>query len=104
RPSLHGLEMHLSRMHRAIERFRPSVVILDPVSSLISVAAEGDVRATLTRLIDYLKVERITALLTSLTHGGSELEQTDVAISSIVDTWLLLVTLESSGELNRGLY
>src|SRR5437867_1500533 len=66
RPSLHGLEMHLSRMHRAIERFRPSVVILDPVSSLISVAAEGDVRATLTRLIDYLKVERITALLTSL--------------------------------------
>jgi circadian clock protein KaiC len=104
RPSLHGLEMHLSRMHRAIEQFRPSVVILDPVSSLISVAAQGDVRATLTRLIDHLKVEGITALLTSLTHGRSELEQTDVAISSIVDTWLLLVTLESSGERNRGLY
>jgi circadian clock protein KaiC len=104
RPSLHGLEMHLSRMHRAIERFRPSVVILDPVSSMISVAAEGDVRATLTRLIDYLKVQGITALLTSLTHGRSELEQTDVTISSIVDTWLLLVTLESSGERNRGLY
>jgi circadian clock protein KaiC len=104
RPSVHGLEMHLSRMHRAIERFRPSVVVLDPVSSLISVAAEGDVRATLTRLIDYLKVQGITALLTSLTHGRGELEQTDVAISSIVDTWLLLVTLESSGERNRGLY
>jgi len=104
RPSLHGLEMHLSRMHRAIERFRPSVVIFDPVSSLISVAAEGDVRATLTRLIDYLKVQGITALLTSLTHGRGELEQTDVAISSIVDTWLLLVTLESNGERNRGLY
>jgi circadian clock protein KaiC len=104
RPSLHGLEMHLSRMHRAIERFRPSVVILDPVSSLINVGEEADVRATLTRLIDYLKVEGITALLTSLTHGGSQLEQTDVAISSIVDTWLLLVTLESSGERNRGLY
>jgi circadian clock protein KaiC len=104
RPSVHGLEMHLSRMHRAIERFRPSVVVLDPVSSLISVAAEGDVRATLTRLIDYLKTQGITALLTSLTHGRGELEQTDVAISSIVDTWLLLVTLESSGERNRGLY
>ena len=104
RPSVHGLEMHLSRMHRAIERFRPSVVVLDPVSSLISVAAEGDVRATLARLIDYLKVQGITALLTSLTHGRGELEQTDVAISSIVDTWLLLVTLESSGERNRGLY
>jgi circadian clock protein KaiC len=104
RPSLHGLEMHLSRMHRAIERFRPSVVVLDPVSSLITVAAEGDVRATLTRLIDYLKIQGITALLTSLSHGKTELEQTDVEISSIVDTWLLLVTIETSGERNRGLY
>jgi circadian clock protein KaiC len=104
RPALHGLEMHLSRMHRAIERFRPSVVVLDPISSLITVAAEGDVRATLTRLVDYLKTQEITAVLTSLTHGKTELEQTDVEISSIVDTWLLLVTLESSGERNRGLY
>jgi len=104
RPSLHGLEMHLSRMHRAIDRFRPSVVVLDPVSGLLTVAQETDVQATLTRLVDYLKLKGITALLTSLTHGRSEGEQTDVAISSIVDTWLLLVTLESSGERNRGLY
>jgi circadian clock protein KaiC len=104
RPSLHGLESHLSRLHRAIERFRPSLVVLDPVSSLLTVAHETDVQATLTRLVDYLKLKRVTALLTSLTHGRSELEQTDVAISSIVDTWILLVTLESNGERNRGLY
>ena len=104
RPSLHGLEMHLSRMHRAIDRFQPSVVVIDPVSSLLTVAEETDVQATLTRLVDYLKLKGVTALLTSLTHGRSEGEQTDVAISSIVDTSLLLVTLESSGERNRGLY
>jgi len=104
RPSLHGLEMHLSRMHRAINRFRPSVVVLDPISSLLTVAHETDVQATLTRMIDYLKLQGITALMTSLTHGRTELEQTDVAISSLVDTWLLLVTLDSSGERNRGLY
>jgi circadian clock protein KaiC len=104
RPSLHGLEMHLSRMHRAIDRFQPKVVVLDPVSSLLTVAQDADVQSTLTRLVDYLKMKGITALLTSLTHGRSELERTDVAISSIVDTWLLLVTLESSGERNRGLY
>jgi circadian clock protein KaiC len=104
RPSLHGLEMHLSRMHRAIDRFRPSVVIFDPVSSLLTGAHKGDVQATLTRVIDYLKLNSITALLTSLTHGRSDVEQTDVAISSIVDTWLLLVTIEASGERNRGLY
>ena len=104
RPSTFGLEMHLSRMHRAIERFKPTVVVFDPVSSLLSVASSGDVHGTLTRLIDYLKSSGVTALLTSLTHGRTEIARTDVAISSIVDTWLLLVTLESSGERNRGIY
>jgi len=91
-------------MHRAIERFRPSVVVLDPISSLLSVATDADVHGTLTRLVDYLKGAGITAVLTSLSHGKTEQERTDTAISSIVDTWLLLVTLESSGERNRGLY
>jgi circadian clock protein KaiC len=104
RPSLYGLEMHLSQMHRMIERFQPSVVVADPVSSLLTVANEVDVQATMTRLVDHLKYKGITALMTSLTHGKSERESTDIAISSIVDTWLLLVTLESSGERNRGLY
>ena len=104
RPSTFGLEMHLSRMHRAIERFKPTVVVFDPVSSLLSVASSGDVHGTMTRLIDYLKSSGVTALLTSLTHGRTEIARTDVAISSIVDTWLLLVTLESSGERNRGIY
>ena len=104
RPSTFGLEMHLSRMHRAVERFKPTVVVLDPISSLLSVASAGDVHGTMTRLVDYLKGAGITALLTSLTHGKTELERTDTAISSVVDTWLLLVTLESSGERNRGLY
>ncbi|HEU5263650.1 MAG TPA: circadian clock protein KaiC [Gaiellaceae bacterium] len=104
RPSMYGLEMHLSQMRRLIDRFRPSVVVADPVSSLLSVATESDVQATMTRLVDHLKAAGITAFMTSLTHGKTENERTDVAISSIVDTWLLLVTLESSGERNRGLY
>jgi circadian clock protein KaiC len=104
RPSMYGLEMHLSQMRRLIDRFRPSVVVADPVSSLLAVATEVDVQATMTRLVDYLKAEGITALMTSLTHGKTESERTDIAVSSIVDTWLLLVTLESSGERNRGLY
>jgi circadian clock protein KaiC len=104
RPSTFGLEMHLSRMHRAVDRYRPSVVVLDPVSSLLTVATHADVHGTMTRLVDYLKSTGITALMTSLTYGKTETERTDVAISSIVDTWLLVATLESSGERNRGLY
>jgi circadian clock protein KaiC len=96
--------MHLSQMHRMIERFRPSIVVADPVSSLLTVATEADVQATMTRLVDHLKAQGTTALMTSLTRGKIEDERTDIAISSIVDTWLLLVTLESSGERNRGLY
>ena len=104
RPSLYGLEMHLSQMHRTIERFQPRVVVVDPVSSLLSVATEADVQATMTRLVDYLKAKGITAFMTNLSRGKVETERTDIAISSIVDTWLLLVMLESNGERNRGLY
>jgi len=34
----------------------------------------------------------------------SALEQTDVAISSLIDSWLLLRDIEIGGERNRGLY
>jgi len=81
RPSLYGLEMHLSQMHRLIERFQPSVVVGDPVSSLLNVATETDVQATMTRLVDHLKAKGVTALMTSLTHGKTESERTDIAIS-----------------------
>ena len=104
RPTTFGLEMHLSRIHRAVERFKPQLVVFDPVSSLLGAASAADVQGTMTRLVDYLKGAGITALLTSLTHGKTEMERTDIAISSVVDTWLLLVIIESSGERNRGLY
>jgi circadian clock protein KaiC len=104
RPSVYGLEMHLSQMRRAIDRFRPHVVVVDPVSSLLTVASDSEVQATLTKLVDHLKTEGITAFLTSLTHGRVDDERSDTAISSIVDTWLLLIAIESSGERNRGLY
>jgi circadian clock protein KaiC len=103
RPSLYGLEMHLSQMRRAIDQFRPHVVVVDPVSSFLAVASDVEVRATLTRLVDHLKTEGITAFVTSLTHGREEDERSDTAISSIVDTWLLLIAIESGGERNRGL-
>ena len=58
----------------------------------------------LTRLLDLLKTHQITTFFTSLTCGGNGIEQTDVGISSLIDTWLLLRDLEVNGERNRGLY
>jgi circadian clock protein KaiC len=103
RPTVFGLETHLTTIHKAIDTFQPSVVILDPITNLITVGTEHEVKSVLTRLIDYLKTEHITALFTSLTRGGESLEQTEVGISSLMDTWMVLRDLESSGERNRGL-
>src|SRR4051812_38262805 len=103
RPTLHGLERHLVLMHKAIRDFQPRIVVLDPVTNFLSVGSGEDVKAMLMRLLDFLKLQQITLLLTSLTHGV-ELEQTDVGISSLIDTWMLVRQTELSGERNRGLY
>ena len=104
RPSLYGLEMHLVTIHKTITNFKPQVVIVDPVSNLTSVGTTTEVKSILTRLIDYMKMNSITALLTDLTHFGASLERTNEEISSLIDTWLLLRDIELSGERNRGLY
>jgi circadian clock protein KaiC len=104
RPTFFGLEMHLGRMHRRIEQFRPTAVVVDPITSLLAAGAAADVQPMLLRLIDFLKQRKLTALLTSLTSSGGTAEASDVGISSIVDTWLLLREIELSGERNRGIY
>jgi circadian clock protein KaiC len=105
RPTLQGLEMHLVTMHKLISEFKPNVVIIDPITNLISAGTTNDVKAMLTRLIDYLKMNQITALFTALVHGGDEVNQsTNEAISSLVDTWLLVRDIEFNGERNRAIH
>jgi circadian clock protein KaiC len=101
RPTLAGLEMHLTLIHRAVEQFQPAVVILDPINSFIAGGNQLEVKAMLTRLIDFLKHRQITGLFTNLTSGGAALEATDSAISSLIDTWLLLMAVDTGGERNR---
>jgi circadian clock protein KaiC len=104
RPTFSGLEMHLAMMHKAINVFKPRVVILDPLNSFISDGNQAEVKSMLMRLVDFLKTSQITGLFTSLTMSGSTLEKSEVAISSLIDTWLLLRDIEFGGERNRGLY
>lgn len=104
RPSFYGLEMHLLTIHGLVQKLRPAVVLLDPVTNLLSTASEDEVKSMLTRLIDQFKLDGVTAIFTSLTAGEDAAEQTEVGISSLMDTWLLLRNLEANGERNRGLY
>ena len=104
RPQNTGLEMHLVRMNREIEEFSPAVTVIDPITNLTSIGTHSSIRATLTRLIDAMKSREITALFTSLTEGGENAESTDVGVSSLMDTWVLVRNLEAEGKRTRGLY
>jgi len=104
RPTLHGLEMHLVAIHKKIKKFKPDVVILDPITNLITVGSVSEVKGMLIRLVDFLQNERITVMFTALALNNTLNEQTDEGISSLVDAWLLIRDIESNGERNRGLY
>ena len=107
RPTLHGLEQHLVMMHDMVNAFNPAVVVVDPISNLTLEHNEAEVKPTLMRLIDFLKQEQITTVFTSLTIGGRATESPEdsqVGVSSLMDTWLLLRNVESNGERNRTIY
>jgi len=104
RPTLYGLEMHLAVTHKAVNAFKPDIVILDPINTFILGDKENEVKTMLMRIVDFLKGNQITALFTSLTSTESALESSDVGISSLIDTWILLRDIELNGERNRGMY
>jgi len=104
RPMHYGLEMHLATMQRMIAKLKPSAVVVDPVTNLDAVGTTFDVSSMLIRLVDYMKANLVTAYFVSLTAGGQTLESTNIAMSSVMDTWILLRDIEYGGERNRGIY
>jgi circadian clock protein KaiC len=104
RPTLNGLEMHLLSIMKLVEKFKPQVIVLDPISNLITVGSTSEVKSLLTRLIDFLQSQQITVMFTALALNDNKTEQTDEGVSSLVDVWLLVRDIESNGERNRGLY
>jgi circadian clock protein KaiC len=100
RPSLLGLEGHLFSMQKYVSEFNPAVVVQDPISDLLRIGTDEDVSAMLTRQVDYLKARGVTSLFTSVT-ADSEPAQGDQDVASLVDTWLLVKTMEGNGERNR---
>jgi len=104
RPTLYGLEMHLVAIHKAIKKFQPQIVVLDPITNLITIGSVSEVKAMLVRLIDFLQEEQITVMFTALTLNNIVNEQTDEGVSSLVDVWLSIKDIEVNGERNKGLY
>lgn len=104
RPTLFGLEMHLVAIHKAIKKIKPTTIVLDPITNLVTIGSVSEVKTMLIRLIDYLQTEQITVMFTALSLTNAINDQPDEGVSSLVDTWLRIRDIEDNGERNRGLY
>lgn len=102
RPTMNGLEMHLTTIHREIKDFKPDIVIVDPINSFVSGSNSLEARAMSMRLIDFLKVNHVTGFFTYLSRSSGDIEHN--FISSLIDTWILMRDIEMNGERNRGIY
>ncbi|GHB55817.1 circadian clock protein KaiC [Persicitalea jodogahamensis] len=104
RPTMHGLEMHLVAIHKEVLKFQPEVMVLDPITNLITVGSVSEVKSMLIRLIDFLQSRGVTVMFTALSLVENFSEQTVENVSSLVDAWLLVRDIEANGERNRGMY
>ncbi|MDB5119432.1 MAG: kaiC [Sphingobacteriales bacterium] len=104
RPTIYGLEMHLVSIHKAILKFKPSTIVLDPITNLTTVGSMSEVKSMLIRLIDFLQSQNITVMFTALTYNTVSDTLADEGISSLVDAWIQVKDIEFNGERNRGLY
>jgi circadian clock protein KaiC len=101
RPSEYGLEMHLISIHQIVDEFKPSLVVIDRISDFGSLGTFNEIRATFTRLIDYLKRLEITAVLTERRSSADETEYREVGVDAMMDSWISLTFMDSGGERNR---
>jgi circadian clock protein KaiC len=104
RPTIYGLEMHLVTMYDLINEYKPSVVVMDPITDFTVVGTKAEVKSAITRLIDYLRMNQITALFTSFTLEDKSPDQSIVGFSSLIDAFIGLRNLESNGERHRGVF
>ena len=104
RPSMYGIETHLSTIQKMVHDTSPSLIVMDPLSNLAEVGTLTEVKSMLVRLIDYLKSQQITSVFTSLSTSDAAEGDSMIGISSLIDAWILLRIVEVNGERNRTLY
>jgi circadian clock protein KaiC len=104
RPTVYGLEMHLVTMYDMIREYEPHVVVIDPVTDFTTVGSMAEIKSAVTRIIDFLKMNDITALFTSAATEEDMANDSVVGISSLIDAWISLRNLEDNGERHRGLF
>ena len=97
RPSFFGLEMHLLDLYKIIADFKPTAVVIDPLTSLIGQGNQLEIQSMLTRMIDALKSRGITGFFTSLVSSNQQNDTSgEIGVSSLIDTWIVVRELEQN--------
>ncbi|HMH33034.1 MAG TPA: circadian clock protein KaiC [Puia sp.] len=105
RPTIQNLELHLISIQKIIEEFKPKIIVLDPVTNLMSEGVNSEIRQMLSHFVDFLKGQNITTLFTAaITLETIKSNPSDEGISAMMDTWILVRDIETNGERNRGIY
>ena len=107
RPAFFGLETHLLDFYKILAEFKPTAVVIDPLTSLIGQADTSEIQSMLTRMIDALKSQGITGVFTSLVSSTAQNDTSgEIGVSSLIDTWIVVRELEEDEgrRRTRGLY
>jgi circadian clock protein KaiC len=100
RPTYYGLESHLAALHKLVVDLKPTSLVMDPITNLDAIGDRAQIKSMLTRVLDFIKSQRVTAVFTSL-GVADELHRGDDSVSSLMDTWLGLRMIESDGTRKR---
>ncbi len=98
-----NVEDQFGALRRRVREFAPRCLVIDPMSALSTKLAHVASADAAQQFLDYLKIEGITVVNTSLLDGLHTDEATAAGISTIADTWIHLSYLVQDGERNRAL-
>jgi circadian clock protein KaiC len=98
-----NVEDQFGALRAKVREHRPTCLVIDPLSALSTKLAYLASADASQQFLDFLKVEKITTLSTSLMDGVSTDEATATGISTIADTWIHLSYVVQDGERNRAL-
>ena len=98
-----NIEQQFGELRRVILEHRPTCVVIDPLSALASKLAHVASADATQMFLDFLKVNGITVVNTSLLDGPDVGEATATGISTIADTWIHVSYVVNEGERNRAL-
>jgi circadian clock protein KaiC len=97
-------EEHLMRVKALIREHKPRCLVIDPLSAMVKAGGRISALGVSKELLRSARAEAITVVLTSLIEGGDPLvEASEIAISTIADTWIHLSFVAQAGERNRAL-